>query len=210
MLTSAAPADMNAGMSEAFALPPPITIAAFHDFLGAQADDTPWELVDGRILAMTSPSLDHAEIVANIAATLRSVMPADRRCRVTTGDVRVQASDDSRGTYAPRPDVMVWCGPKDGRRNFVTTPMVIVEVLSPSTMDSDRGQKLRFYKNSLPTPRHIALVYLDQTRVENYRRADTGWELETLIRPEDLLTLEALRFAMPLSDIYGGVTLPAA
>ncbi len=197
-------------MSHAIALPPPTTIAAFDEFLESQPDDSAWELIDGGILAMTNPSLDHADIVANIAAALRPMMPVDRRCRVTTGDVRVQMSDDMRETYAPRPDVMVWCGPKDGRRNFVTMPLVIVEVLSPSNMDSDRGAKLRFYKSSLPTLRHIALVYQNEMRVENYQRSDSGWDLTTLTRPDQLLSFEALMFAMPLSDVYGGVELPSA
>lgn len=196
-------------MSHAIALPPPMTVAGFDVFLAAQPDDGAWELVDGQILAMTDPSLDHADIVANIAGALRPVMPADRRCRVTTGDVRVQASDDQRGVYAPRPDVMVWCGPKDGGRNYVTMPMVIVEVLSPSNMDTDRGAKLRFYKAGLPTLRHIALVYQDQMRVENYRRTDSGWELDVLTRPGDALRLGALLFEMPLAEVYAGVSLPA-
>jgi Uma2 family endonuclease len=195
-------------MSEAVVLPPPLTIAAFDAFLNVQRDDTRWELIDGCILAMTNPSLAHAEIVGNISGTLRPIMPADRRCRVTTGDVRVQMSDDVRGIYAPLPDVMVWCGPMDGSRNFVTTPLVIVEVLSPSNMDSDRGTKLRFYKTSLPTLRHIALVYQDQMRVECYSRTDTGWELRTVTRPDETMMFEALMFEMPLSDVYGGVTLP--
>ncbi|MDQ2805094.1 MAG: Uma2 family endonuclease [Pseudomonadota bacterium] len=47
----------------------------------------------------------------------------------------------------------------------------LVVVLSPSTIDTDRGEKLRFYK-ALPTLRHIALVYQDQMHVEHYRRTD--------------------------------------
>jgi Uma2 family endonuclease len=196
-------------MSEAIVLPPPMTVARFDEFLAAQRDDAAWELVEGRIVAMTNPSLVHAEFVGNIGGALRPVLPADRRCRLTMGDVRVQASEDARGLFAPRPDVMVWCGPLDPRRNFVTTPLVIVEVLSPSNMDNDRGAKLRFYKAGLPTLRHIALVYQDQMRVENYRLVDTGWELQTLTRPDALLVFDALTFAMQLSEVYGGVDLPS-
>jgi Uma2 family endonuclease len=197
-------------MSEAVVLPPPLTIAAFDAFLDAQTGDAKWELIDGRILAMTNPSLDHADIVANIAGALRPVMPADKRCRVTTGDVRVQMSDDERGTYAPVPDVMVWCGAKDGSRNFVTMPMVIVEVLSPSTMDVDRGAKLRFYKTGLQTLRQIVLVYQDQMRIESWHRADSGWDLVTLTRARDRLGMPALLFEMTLAEVYAGVELPQA
>ena len=196
-------------MSEAVALPPPVTIAAFDDFLAVQRDDESWELVDGRIMAMTNPSLGHEEIVGNVSTALRSVIPADRRCRVTVGGVRAQVSEDVGGLYAPRPDLMVWCGPMHGERNFVTTPLVFVEVLSPSNMDTDRGAKLRFYKNGFPTLRNIVLVYQDQMRVECYDRTDTGWDLVTLARPDDALALAALTFAMPLSDVHKRTTVRA-
>ncbi len=196
-------------MSDAFVLPIPATVADFDMFLTAQKDDGIWELIDGRIVAMTNPSLDHAEIVANLSAALRPLMPADKRCRLTTGDVRVQASEDTRGAFAPRPDVMVWCGRKDGSRNFVTTPMIIVEVLSPSTMDADRGAKLRFYKAGFQTLRQIVLVYQDQMRIETYHRTDPGWQAMTLIRPAESLEFPALVFGMTLADVYAGVERPA-
>jgi Uma2 family endonuclease len=196
-------------MSHAIALPPPTTIAAFDEFLASQPDDAAWELIDGDIQAMTNPTANHEEIVGNLAAALRPMLPADRRCRMSAGGLRVQMSDDARATHAPRPDLMVWCGRMDGSRNFATMPLIIVETLSPSIMDSDRGAKLRFYKTSLPTLRHIALVYQDQMRIENYMRADTGWDLQTLTHPDDTLAFAALLFAMPLSDVYGGVELPS-
>lgn len=196
-------------MSQAFALPPPVTVADFEEFLAGQRDDETWELLEGRIVAMTNPSLGHEEIVGNISAALRGVMPADRRCRVAVGGVRIQVSDDGRGIYAPRPDIMVWCGPMRAELSYVTTPMVIVEVLSPSNMDADRGAKLRFYKTSLPTLRHIALVYQDQMRIECYSRTDLGWDLVTYTRTDEALFFAALLFTMPLSDVYAGVALPS-
>jgi Uma2 family endonuclease len=196
-------------MSHAVALPILSSVADFDDFLAGQKDDDAWELLDGQIVAMTNRSLGHEEIVGNIGAALRGVLPSDRRCRVAVGGIRVQASDDSRGIYAPRPDLMVWCGTMRPERSFVTTPMIIVEVLSPSNMDADRGAKLRFYKTGLPTLRHIALVYQDQMRVECYSRTDLGWDLITRTQPQDQLTFAALLFAMPLSDVYGGVEILA-
>jgi Uma2 family endonuclease len=84
--------------------------------------------------------------------------------------------------------------------------LVVIEVLSPSTMDTDRGSKLDFYK-SLQTVRHIALVYQDQMRVEHYRREERGFELEVLTHPEELLYFEAVAFRIDLARIYFGVTL---
>ncbi len=192
-------------MSEAIALPPLQTIAAFDAFLVDQRDEGAWELLGGEFVAMTNPSLAHEEIAGNLAAAFRAQLPGDRRCRVAAGGVRVQASDDERGVYAPRPDVMVWCGPMRPDRHHVTTPMIIAEVLFPSSMDHDRGTKLRFYKSALPTLRHIALVYQDQMRVELYNRTGLGWELEVLTRPEDRAMFASLLLEVPLANIYAGV-----
>ena len=101
--------------------------------------------------------------------------------------------------------MVVRCGPS-GRRNFITDPLVVIEVLSPSTMDVDRGEKLRFYK-ALPTLRHIVLVYQEQMRAEHYRRTDEGWTLEVLTTPEDMLHFEAINFTIALERVYFGVEL---
>lgn len=62
-------------MSQALVLEdPPVTIAAFDAFLGAQRDDEPWELVEGRILAVTNPTERHEQVVANVGAPLKIAM----------------------------------------------------------------------------------------------------------------------------------------
>lgn len=189
-------------MSQAVLTDPPVTIAAFDAFLDAQQDESLWELVAGRIVAMTNPTEEHEQIAGNIGAPLKLAMDA-RDCRTYQGGIRVQRTDDGRGIDKPRPDIVVRCGPS-GRRNFITDPLVIVEVLSPSTVDFDRGEKLRFYK-ALPTLRHIVLVYQDQMRVEHYRRTDEGWSWETLTRLNDVLAFEAIGFQLPVGRIYFGV-----
>ena len=101
-----------------------------------------------------------------------------RGCRTYIGGMRLQCSADVSGSGKPRPDVVVRCGPA-GNATFITDPLLLVEVLSPSSMDIDRGRKLEFYK-SLPTLRHVALIYQDQMRIEHYHRGETGWELDVL------------------------------
>jgi Uma2 family endonuclease len=123
--------------------PPLLTIEEFDALLEAQRDDVSWELIAGRIVGMTNPTIAHELIAGNLAVPLDLALRGGP-CRVYRGGVRVQRSDDSRGIHKPRPDVMVHCGPVDQRKNYVTNPMVVVEVLSPRTMDDDRGEKLRF------------------------------------------------------------------
>ena len=87
---------------------------------------------------------------------------------------------------------------------------------SPSTIDTDRGRKLDFasglapertakFHKSLPTVRHIALVYQDQMRVEHYRRTDIGFELDVLKSPGDRLHFEAVEFGITIDRVYFGV-----
>jgi Uma2 family endonuclease len=182
----------------------PVTIEAFDTFVEAQADTALFELVEGVIVMMTSPTEVHEQIAGNIGAPLKLAMDG-RGCRTYQGGMRVQRSDDRRDTDKTRPDIVVRCGPV-GTASHISDPLIVVEVLSPSTIDVDRGPKLDFYK-SLPTLRHIAFVYQDQMRVEHYRRGEQGFELEVLKRPEDLLHFEAVEFCIDLKRVYFDVTI---
>lgn len=179
--------------------PQPVTIEAFDAFVEAQADTAMFELVEGVIVMMSNPTETHEQIVANLAAPLKLAMD-HRKCRTYIGGMRLQRSDDRRDTDKPKPDIVVRCGPGTSR-TFVTDPLVVVEVHSPSTIDLDRGPKLDFYK-SLPTVRHIVFVYQDQMRVEHYRRREQGFELEVLKTPADILFLEAVDFRIDLGRIF--------
>ena len=182
----------------------PVTIEAFDGFIAAQADATLFELVEGVIVMMTNPTETHEQITSNIGAPLKLAMDP-RGCRTYQGGIRVQRSDDSHDNDKPRPDIVVRCGAV-GSKTYITDPLVVVEVLSPSTIDVDRGPKLDFYK-SLPTVRHIAFAYQDQTRVEHYRRGEQGFELEVLTRPEDIVHFEAVEFRIDLARVYFDVTI---
>lgn len=191
-------------MPTALRQPPPTTIEAFDVFVEAQADTAAFELVEGVITMMTNPTETHEQIAGNIGAPLKLAMDK-RGCRTYQGGIRVQRSDDMRDTDKTRPDVVVRCGAGTAK-TYITDPLVIVEVLSPSTIDVDRGPKLDFYK-SLPTVRDIALVYQDQMRVEHYRRKETGFELEVLKTSAQKLRFEAVDFAIALEQVYFGVEL---
>jgi Uma2 family endonuclease len=153
---------------------------------------------------MTNPTEVHEQIASNIGAQLKLAMDPVG-CRVYQGGLGIQRSDNEQEINRPRPDVLVRCG-RVGTRNFITDPLVVVEALSPSTIDVDRDDKLRFYK-AQPTLRHIVLVYQDQMRIEHYRKTDEGWPLEVLTEPDDLLNFEAVRFNIKLEQVYFGVEL---
>jgi Uma2 family endonuclease len=176
-----------------------MTIAEFDEFVESVPDGRKYELSDGAPVLMSNPNETHEQIVGNIGAPLKLAMD-NRRCRTYLGGMMVQASANSTGRDKFRPDIVVRCGPTSNN-TFITDPVVVVEVLSPSTIDRDRGRKLEFYK-ALPTMQHIVLAYADQMRVEHYSRGEKGWELNVLPTPEHVLDLDAVEFSMDLEAVY--------
>lgn len=157
---------------------------------------------------MTNPTLRHGTIVGNIGARLKLAM-VRRGCQSFQGDVRVQRDDNKKAPDKPKPDVVVRCGPGSRERDLLTyidDPIVVVEVLSPSTMDYDRGPKLIFYK-SLPTLQHVVIVYQDEMRIEHYVRRGDDWTKTALTKPEDVLDLSAVAFTMTLAEAYFDVSI---
>lgn len=185
--------------SASVAEPPATTVAQFDEFLLSQPDGRLWELVDGRIEMMTNPSENHEQVASNLGAALKISM--DRRgCRTYQGGMRIQRSDDVGDMFKARPDVLVRCG-SPSNNLYVTDPVVVAEVLSPSTMRLDRRGKLDFYQ-SLPTVMHIVHAYQDSVRVEHYYRLDGEWEVEVLTSMTDELCLASVDFRITLSAIY--------
>ena len=140
-----------------------VTIAEFDEIAEKATEARDYELIDGEIVMMTNPTETHEQIASNIGARLKLAMDS-RGCRTYQGGMRVQADDNSKAFNKFKPDVVVRRGPP-GTGAYITDP-VVVEVLSPSTMDNDRGPKLRFYK-ALPTVQRIVLVYSDQMHAEH-------------------------------------------
>jgi Uma2 family endonuclease len=176
-----------------------MTIAEFDAFTAGLVDDREFELVNGELAMMVNPTQTHEQIASNIGAPLKLAM--DRRgCRTYQGGMRVQRDHDSTARDKYRPDLLVRCGAWENT-TYVIDPIVIVEVLWPSTIDHNRGTKLPFYKD-LPSVRHIVLAYSDQMRVEHYSRTEGGWRLDVLTRPEENLALDAVEFAIDLRQIY--------
>ena len=192
-------------MSQAVVLPDdhPVSTAEFERFLETQWDDERWELVDGRIHMMTNPDGRHELIVGNLGGPLHAAL-RQRGCQASQGGMRVQRSDDERGTYSRKPDIVGWCS-RDGAQHYTTEPMIVVEVLSPSTEDHDRERKLPFYR-ALPTLRHFVFILKPEKRVEHWRRAPDGWSKESLPTDGNVLRLEAVLLEIDPETIYDGLT----
>jgi Uma2 family endonuclease len=133
------------------------------------------EFLDGEIYAMAGGSLRHSALGSRISAALESARSAD--CIAFQSDMRLRVLASGRATY---PDASMVCGPierdpADASGTTITNPMLLVEVLSPSTEEVDRGDKLRDYQR-IPSLQEYVLVS-QNPRVEIYRRLPGGtWE----------------------------------
>lgn len=159
------------------------------------------EFCDGEVWAMAGGSPAHAAIAINIASVLREQLRG-RPCRVFGSDLRIRVLATGLATY---PDVSVVCDqleldPGDPSGHTVVNPVLLVEVLSPSTEAYDRGEKLAHYKR-IPSLREVVLVAQDERRLELWRREGERWTVE-LARGDEVARASCVDCSLPLAEVY--------
>ena len=158
------------------------------------------EYLNGEILAMSGASLAHTRITLDIATELNNQLRGGT-CEVITNDMRVKTGPKGAYFY---PDIVVFCGEPQVEDNVFDTllnPILVVEVLSPSTEAFDRGEKFRHYQE-LASLREYLLVSQDRVRIEHYRLTKTQWVQTEFRGHEDVLSLASIGCELPVRDIY--------
>jgi Uma2 family endonuclease len=159
--------------------------------------DRRYELVGGEIVAMAPPSEAHAAITSNLYFELRNRLKPP--CRALT-EVGVQAPGRDDASY--QADVAVTRAPPQPARHHIAEPVLIAEVLSPSTAARDRTRKLDDYRQ-IPSVREILLVASQERRVQHWRREGEVWLVRDLIGDAEL-RLEVVGAPIPLAAVYEG------
>lgn len=160
------------------------------------------EFLNGEVWAMAGGSPEHAAVIANVTAVLHAALRGNP-CRVYSSDLRVRVRATGLTTY---PDVTVICGapeldPDDRKRQTVTNPTILVEVLSPSTERYDRGEKLDHYKR-IETLREVVLVRHDERAVTVWRRLNGDeWTAEEYGR-DAAPQLTSISCQLPVPEVY--------
>jgi Uma2 family endonuclease len=167
-----------------------------------EAADYKSEYYQGEIFAMAGGTRNHSLITANTTTALNNALEA-KPCEVHMSDLRLHVKRNGLYTY---PDVMVICGRPEfvqGRNDTVTNPILIVEVLSPSTRDYDRVKKFALYKQ-LESLREYVLVDSEQVHVTLLRRIEGSdrWTIELYDDPETVLEFESVECQIPLRRMY--------
>ncbi len=177
-----------------------LTVQEYLEF--EEKSDVKHEYVAGRIFAMAGATEGHNTIAGNLFAQLRfHLRGSGGRAYLADMKVRIEIAD----TFY-YPDVMVTCEPFALKSVFKSNPDLIVEVLSPSTENTDRREKLSIYRQ-LESLREYAIVYQDRIRVELYRKDQQNrWQLE-IFEEGEAVTFHSLPSPLTLSmqEIYEDV-----
>jgi Uma2 family endonuclease len=163
--------------------------------------DIRYEFVGGHLQAMTGGTVPHNLITLNLYSALRSHL-RNRSCRAFVSDVKLQINNAGLYRY---PDVMVSCDERDRDAiQFIRYPTLIVEVLSPGTEASDRGDKFAEYRH-LSTLQEYVLVGSEKISVECFRRRDGGfWVYQPYAEGDDIF-LESIQLDCPIRLLYDDV-----
>ena len=159
------------------------------------------EYIAGEIFAMTGASIRHNVIAGNLFAELRTHLKGTP-CRALIKGVKLRLRKEQSYFY---PDVMVTCEDRlqelDSQQQIVEAPLVVIEILSPTTEATDRREKLRAYR-TLPSLKEYLLVSQEQAQVEIYRRrGDIGWDIITY-EPGDTVEIASLEIKLGMAEIY--------
>jgi len=165
------------------------------------------EFLDGEMFAMSGASRRHARVQRNILGELYNALRG-KGCEVFSSDLRVRVSSRMY-TY---PDISVVCGEPalaDEHQDNLLNPVVLFEILSPSTEKYDRGLKFQHYRK-IESLQEYVLVDQSQVRIECYtRQPGNTWTLRDYQRLEEEVTIDSIGVSIPLSRIYDRVELPA-
>ena len=157
------------------------------------------EFFDGEVFAMAGESIVHNTISINITMACRQALRG-KYCRVQMEGIQLAVEASRHYTY---PDIVVSCDPQDQQESRrLHHPLLIVEVLSPSTEAYDRGLKFNQYKK-LPSLRHYLLVSQKTWLVEWFQLTEHGvWGHTALAEAEDAVVIPELNLKMTLVQIY--------
>ena len=161
------------------------------------------EFYKGLIIPMAGAKLRHNQIATNITTAIKiAVRGLVNRYIVLNSDQKVRIETEDTTVY---PDALVICEKPEfwnGREDVIVNPFVIVEVLSKSTQNYDRGEKFMLYQR-LPSLREYVVIEQHTPLVESwYQIEENTWQKTTAQGMEGVLSLRSLGVTLRLDEVY--------
>jgi len=176
-----------------------MTVTEFLDWAEKQPKGR-YELVDGEVIAMSPERNRHVVVKLNVATALQSaVAEAQLDCMVFTDGATVVIDKH----YSREPDAAVQCGPVDLDSLVLDNPLIVVEVLSPSSERSDTGEKLSEYF-SVASIQHYLIVNPFRRLVIHHRRMSDG-KIETTIAETGEMVLSPPGLTIPIASFFRSI-----
>jgi len=165
------------------------------------------EYYKGEIFAMSGAKMPHNTISKNLLGTLFTKLKG-KKCQPYGSDVRIHIESNTLFAY---PDISIICDEVITRNNDdfnVLNPVVIIEILSQSTKNYDRGEKFKLYRD-IPTLKEYILIDSESIYIETFRLNEKNhWELEEYNFVTEELYVKAINEKILIADIYEGVKIP--
>ena len=162
------------------------------------------EYIEGEIRPMTGGTPNHNQITGNLYATLNFALKR-QPYRVFVTDQRLWIPEKRLYTY---PDIMVIQGDiqlQEGRKDTITNPLILVEVLSASTRNYDKDEKFAAYR-TLPTFQEYILIDQYNIQIEHYYKTDQKhWIFMEYNNSNETLVFNSISFEITVADIYDKV-----
>ena len=153
-------------------------------------------------VAMTGGTAGHADIQRNLAIAVGGRL-SGKPCRFYGSDLKFQVAEG----HVRYPDGMVVCSPVDRTATVLYDPVVVFEVLSPSTAGNDRSVKAREYQ-ATPSVQRYVMLEQDGVGATVYARSGDAWTHEILVA-DSILALPEIGVSLPLTELYGGIVFEA-
>jgi Uma2 family endonuclease len=164
------------------------------------------EYFNGEMFAMSGCSRRHDRIAVQLTLLLAQHLRGST-CEPFTANMRVLATPSGLYTY---PDLSVACDEPqfaDGHVDTLTNPTLLIEILSPSTEDYDRGKKAKLYR-AIPSLQELLFIAQDSYEVELFRReADGSWRLLEAKGQDSKITLTSIGYTLTLRELYEKVSM---
>lgn len=155
----------------------------------------------GELLNMSGASNRHNIIFSNLFGEMVYQLKG-KPCQPYGPDMRINIPENNLFTY---PDISVFCGDLEASTEDEDTgihPTILIEILSPSTKEYDRGGKFKLYRD-IPTLKEYILVDAFSINIEVFRINNTGhWELEEYCTLQESLNMQSINVSIPLTEIY--------